>query len=86
MASDDNTDPPGNGNSTGSRTGDIAAEARRVMAEITVILECIAGGLEAMERLPEAVMVKTQLGVLGDLVTLAVQAVEAFSEALATKP
>ena len=77
MADENCTEPPGEG-----KGGDIAIEARRVVAEVTVILESVAGGLEALQRLPEAVLIKTQIGVLRDLVTLAAQTVEAFAETL----
>lgn len=63
---------------------DIAIDARRVVAEVTVILESVAGGLEALASLPEAVLVRTQIGILRGLVTMAAQTVEAFGEALAT--
>ena len=53
--------------------GHIAIEARRVVAEVTVILESVAGGLEALQRLPEAVLIKTPIGVLRDLVTLSLK-------------
>ena len=77
MADENSTELPGNGK------GDhLAIEARRVVAEMTVILESVAGGFEALQRLPEAVLIKTQIGVLRDLVTLAAQALEGFGETL----
>ena len=78
MADDESTSPSENGNGDNH----IAIEARRVVAEVTVILESVAGGLEALQRLPEAVLIKTQIDVLRDLITLAAQAVEAFAETL----
>ena len=79
MANDDgNTEPPGDGKGVDH----IAIEARRVVAEVTVLIESVAGGLEALQGLPEAVLIQTQIGVLRDLVTLAAQSVEAFAETL----
>jgi hypothetical protein len=78
MAGNESNEPPGDG-----KGGDnIAIEARRVVAEVTVILDSVAGGLEALQRLPEAILVRPQIGVLRDLVTLAAQTVEAFAETL----
>jgi hypothetical protein len=73
MATDDNTPPAGAGNTN------IAIEARRVVAEVLVIIEAIAGGLEALHRLPEAAPIKEQLDLLRGLVTQAAEVVEAFS-------
>jgi len=78
MADDESTSLSENGNGDNH----IAIEARRVIAEVTVLLESVAGGLEALQRLPEAILIGAQLGVLRDLVTLAVRAVEGFAETL----
>jgi hypothetical protein len=40
------------------QASDIAIEARRVVAEVLVIIESIAGGLEALMRQPEAAPIK----------------------------
>lgn len=79
---DENHTPPLADGKPADPTTHIEIEARRVVAEITVLLESVAGGLEALQRLPEAVLITTQLGVLRDLVTLAVQTVEAFAGTL----
>lgn len=76
MAENENTPPTGAGNT------DIAIEARRVVAEVTVILESVAGGLEALMRQPEAAPIKSQLGVLRGLIMQAAEAVEAFAEVI----
>jgi hypothetical protein len=73
MATDDHTPPQGAGNT------DIAIEARRVVAEVLVIIESIAGGLEALMRQPEAAPIKGQLDMLRGLITQAAEAVEGFS-------
>lgn len=78
MAENESSEPPDDGKGEDH----IEIEARRVVAEVTVILESVAGGLEALQRLPEAVLITTQIGVLRDLITLAAQAVEGFAETL----
>jgi hypothetical protein len=72
MATDDNTPPQDAGK-------DVLIEARRVVAEVLVIIESIAGGLEALMRQPEAAPIKGQLDMLRGLITQAAEAVEAFS-------
>ena len=78
MADENSTEP----SAEGKVADHIAIEAKRVVAEVTAILESVAGGLEALQRLPEAVLISNQIGVLRDLVTLAAQAVEGFAETL----
>jgi hypothetical protein len=41
----------------------VSIETKRVLAEIKVILECVAAGLEAIARAPEAVLIKSQLDI-----------------------
>jgi hypothetical protein len=77
MATDDHTPPTGAG-----KASDIAIEARRVVAEVLVIIESIAGGLEALMRQPEAAPIKGQLDMLRGLVSQAAQTVEEFGEAV----
>jgi hypothetical protein len=74
MATDDHTPPTDAG-----KASDIAIEARRVVAEVLEIIESIAGGLEALQRLPEAAPIKGQLDMLRGLITQTAEAVEAFS-------
>jgi hypothetical protein len=76
MADENNTPPTGVGNT------DVAIEARRVVAEVLVIIEAIAGGLEALMRQPEAAPIKGQLDMLRGLITQAAEAVEGFSAVL----
>jgi hypothetical protein len=75
MAENDNTPPTGE-----DKASDIEIEARRVVAEVLVIIESIAGGLEALMRQPEAAPIKGQLDLLRGLVSQAAQTVEEFGE------
>jgi hypothetical protein len=77
MATDEHTPPTDAG-----KASDIAIEARRVVAEVLVIIEAIAGGLEALMRQPEAAPIKGQLDMLRGLITQAAEAVEGFSAVL----
>ena len=49
-------------------------------------MESVAQGLEALQALPEAVLVKEQLGVLRKLAAQAAEALEAFSEVISATP
>lgn len=51
---------------------------------MTVILESVAAGLEALRRLPEAILLTAQIELLRGLITRAAETVEAFGEALAS--
>jgi hypothetical protein len=61
---------------------DIKIEARRVVAEIIVILESVAAGLEAVKRQAAAKPIEGQLDLLRGLLTRAAETVEAFGELL----
>jgi hypothetical protein len=79
MAENENTPPADEGN--------IRIEARRLIFEVRIIMESVAQGLEALRALPEAVLVKEQLGVLRKLLAAqAAEALEAFSEVISVTP
>ena len=65
------------GNDTNGPTGpdNLHIEIKRVLAELTVILESVAAGLESLQKLPEAVLLRNQLEMLRGLVTRAVESV-----------
>ena len=73
MADENNTPPADEGNH-------IRIEARRLISEVRIIMESVAQGLEVLQALPEAVLVKEQLGVLRKLTSQAVEALEAFGD------
>ena len=79
MAEDENTPANGEGNH-------IRIEARRLIFEVRIIMESVAQGLEALQTLPEAVLLKEQLGVLRKLTSQAAEALEAFSEVISATP
>ena len=79
MADSQDTPPNGEGNH-------IRIEARRLVFEVRIIMESVAQGLEALQALPEAVLVKDQLGVLRKLAAQAAEALEAFSEVISATP
>ena len=79
MADSEDTLPTGEGNH-------IRIEARRLIFEVRIIMESVAQGLEALQALPEAVLVKEQLGVLRKLAAQAAEALEAFSEVISVTP
>jgi hypothetical protein len=72
MAEDEHTPPP----------SDIKIEARRVVAEIIVILDSVAAGLETVKRQTAAKPIEAQLDLLRGLLTRAAETVEAFGEVL----
>ena len=71
-----------NENTTAGGSGNLQIDARRVVAEVTVILESVAAGLESLRRLPESILITAQLDLLRGLVSRAVETVEAFGELL----
>ena len=79
MADENTTPPNGEGNN-------IRIEGRRLIFEVRIIMESVAQGLEGLQALPEAVLVRDQLGVLRKLATQAVEALEAFSEVISATP
>lgn len=79
MADENNTPPDGEGNH-------IRIEARRLIFEVRIIMESVAQGLEALQALPEAILIKEQLDVLRKLTTQAAEALETFSEVIAARP
>lgn len=78
MAENENTLPNGEDNTR--------IEGRRLIFEVRIVLESVAAGLEALQALPEAILIKEQLGVLRKLTTQAAEALEAFSEVIALRP
>ena len=76
MAENDNTSPDGENN--------IRIEGRRLIFEVRIIMESVAQGLEALQALPEAILIKEQLGVLRKLTTQAAEALETFSEVISS--
>ena len=78
MAENENTPPDDEGN--------IRIEARRLIFEVRIVLESVSHGLEALQQLPEAILVKDQLGVLRKLTTQAAEALEMFSEVISATP
>ena len=62
---------------------DLKIETNRVLAEVTVILESVAAGLESVQKLPEAVLLRNQLEMLRGMVTHAVESVIELHEQLA---
>ena len=77
MADSENTSPDGEGNH-------IRIEGRRLIFEVRIIMESVAQGLEALQALPEAILIKEQLGVLRKLTTQAAEALETFSEVISS--
>ena len=77
MAENENTPPDGEGNH-------IRIEGRRLIFEVRIIMESVAQGLEALQALPEAILIKEQLGVLRKLTTQAAEALETFSEVISS--
>ena len=73
MADENTTPPDGEGNH-------IRIEARRIVFEVRIIMESVAQGLEALQALPEAILIKEQLGVLRKLTSQAAEALEAFGD------
>lgn len=78
MADENNTPPTGEGN--------LRIEGRRLVFEMRVVLESVSHGLEALQALPEAVLIKEQLGVLRKLTMQAAEALETFSEIISLRP
>jgi hypothetical protein len=74
MATDDNSAAAGGGN--------IRIEARAIIFEVRIVLETVAQGLEALARLPEAILIREEINVLKKLTAQAAEAVETFAEAL----
>ncbi len=60
----------------------IRIEATRLVFEVRIVLESVAGGLEAITALPEAGPVTQHIEVLRKLVTQAAEAVEEFAAML----
>ena len=77
MAENENTPPAGEDNN-------IRIEGRRLIFEVRIIMESVAQGLEALQALPEAILIKEQLGVLRKLTTQAAEALETFSEVISS--
>jgi len=75
MAENDHSGPTGPDN--------LHIETNRVLAEVTVILESVAAGLESLHKLPEAVLLRNQLEVLRGLVARAADSVSDLHEQLA---
>ena len=61
-------------------------DQRRLVFEMRVVLESVSHGLEALQALPEAVLIKEQLGVLRKLTMQAAEALETFSEIISPRP
>lgn len=80
MAEDENTPPQGEGKD------ELRIEARRVTAETIVILESVAACLEAVQKLPEAILLRNQLETIRELVIKAVETVEGFAVTLGDRP
>ena len=79
MAENEHTPPLDAGNT------DLQAEAKRVVAESLVIIESIIGGIEALQRQPEAGPIQGQLDMLKDLAKRAIETVEGFGETVGDK-
>jgi hypothetical protein len=79
IMADENTTPPDGENN-------ILIEARRLIFEVRIILESVAAGLEALQALPEAILIKEQLGVLRKLTSQAAEVLETFSEVITPRP
>jgi hypothetical protein len=85
MADENNTPPSGEGNDDSAEMKHLKIEARRVIAELIVMLESIAAGLESLANLPEAVLLRTQLETLRGLVLRALESAESFDETVSSK-
>lgn len=75
MADSENTSPA-------DEDKNIRIEGRRLIFEVRIIMESVSQGLEALQALPEAILIKEQLGVLRKLTTQAAEALETFSEVI----
>jgi hypothetical protein len=78
MAENENTSPANENN--------IRIEGRRLIFELRVALESVSHGLEALQALPEAILIKEQLEVLRKLTTQVAEALETFSEVISLRP
>lgn len=80
MAENENTAPAGEGKDPVTEIKNLKIEARRVAAEMIVMLESLSAGLESLAKLPEAVLLRNQLETLRSLVLKALEAAEGFDE------
>lgn len=62
---------------------DLKIETNRVLAEVTVILESVAAGLESVQKLLGAVLLRNQLEMLRGMVVQAAESVIELHEQLA---
>jgi hypothetical protein len=82
MADENNTPPPGEGKDPLAEIKHLKIEARRVSAELIVMLASGSAGLESLARLPEAVLLRSQLETLRGLVLQALESAEGFDEVI----
>jgi hypothetical protein len=75
MADSESTPPQGKGKDDHFRI-----EARRVAAELQVILDSVSAGLEAIAKMPEAMLLKGQMETVKGLIQRAIETVEGFAE------